>query len=472
MMNDGMNPDSHRFRRQWVILSADDPFQFDWNSHRFSTGEVLYWHPDAQVEIHRSGRKELIIIGLLVAMSQSEGLVSSQDAEEFWKSPETWLVDAAGTYAVIAHDGTTLEIFTDPGALMGVYHSDGRASTSPSLLPGLTRDREIDRQYTLDVANDWYTGSICPFEDVRFLAANHRLLLSTGEIRRFWPKQIAQIGTDKESVDCCSELVSDVVRKLGHRGRLLVSLTGGRDSRVNLAACRSMLDQVEFFTIRSPLVARCDLEIPARLASRHQEMRHHIVDDVPSDAWVTELYDEVSAGMAVGARREILGACRMVSRLGDIHLSGALGEMSRAYFWHTKHPEAVRLDAALSKFRNPAACVREGLEEWLASAPSGLPPSALYNLMYLEQRGGRWAGVGENAASIFYHPFSAFNSRLFYEALCRVPEELQHGNRLPIEMIRRMWPSLLDVPFCRPGGAIGSLLPKSAKNFLKKLLPH
>ncbi|MCB1133362.1 MAG: hypothetical protein KDN05_19735, partial [Verrucomicrobiae bacterium] len=308
------------------------------------------------------------------------------------------------------------------------------------------------------------------FENVRFLPANHRLVLSTGDISRFWPRQNIRTETDEESVDRCSDLVRDAVRKLGHRGNLLVSLTGGRDSRVNLAACGGMLDQVDFFTIRSPLVARCDLEIPARLASRHRKMRHHFVDDIPSEAWVVDLYDEVSAGMAVGARREILGACRKVSRFGDIHLSGALGEMCRAYFWHTKHPETVRLDAVLSKFGNPADCIREGLEEWLASAPLGLSPSALYNLMYLEQRGGRWAGVGENAASIFYQPFSAFNSRLFYEALCRVPEELQHGNRLPMEMIRRMWPALLDVPFGKPGGLIGSLLPKSAKRFLRKLL--
>jgi hypothetical protein len=225
---------------------------------------------------------------------------------------------------------------------------------------------------------------------------------------------------------------------------------------------------VEYFTIRGAGVARSDLDIPADLTSRFAGLRYHVVDTGTPDKWVLDCYDEIAAGLSVGARRDIVGACYEISRFGDIHLSGALGEVARSYYWHAKHPNEVRLDYVLTKFGNPAKCIREGLDEWIATVPSGMAASSVYNLLYLEQRGGRWAGVGENAASLFYQPVSAFNSRLFFEALCGIPEIMQYENRVPEEMVLRLWPELLEVEFCKCPGKWSSMVPKSLKQLIKK----
>jgi hypothetical protein len=462
--------DRCRFRRQWVVLSRHDPFEHEWSSHEFPTGEVIYWHPDTRIEIHKTDGKCLIIVGNLLHMAQHKGCNRDYSPVDFWVSPECWMRRAAGTYVVLAHNGHSLEIYTDPGAMFGVYYKNGRASSSPALLPDLERDQRIDSQYSLDKANDWYTGSTCPFTDVRFLLANHRLELSSGRMERFWPKTITTEDSIDATLEQCSRLLREFVEKVSLRSTILVSLTGGRDSRVNLAASRGILDAVEFFTIRAGGVASCDLKISADLASRFVGLRHRIVDTGTPDKWILDCYDEIAAGLAVGARRDIVGACYKISSFGDIHLSGALGEVARSYFWHTKHPSEVRLDYVLSKFSNPAKCIREGLEEWNATVPAGMNASSVYNLLYLEQRGGRWAGVGENAASMFYQPLSAFNSRLFFESLCSIPESMQFENRVPEEMVSRLWPELLDVRFCKGAGKWTSMVPKSVKRLLKKCL--
>lgn len=461
--------DRWHFRRQWVILRDGDDLPSGWQRHCFPSGSVLCWHPDLLVEIQMKAGEERAILGLLVELTgekEDDEMALSTSGDSFCR----WLVQSVGTYAVIRHvDGAT-RIYTDPGAMMGVYHRQGRASSSPRLLPGLERDPEIDAMFTLDRDNDWFTGSICPFKGVRFLPANHWLDLSSGDIGRFWPLAPPAALPWQEAVDRCASLVRRSIEGAVARGRTIVSLTGGKDSRVNLAGARRVLDRVHFFTVGDEWTPRCDRTIPLALALRFPAVSHRFIGVPVAEDWMTECYDEISGGLAVGARRGMLGACHEASRECDIHVSGALGEMARAYFWHAKHPMEVRLDTVLAKFGNPAACISAGLAEWLERVPPEMTAGATYNLLYLEQRGARWAGVGENACSLFYQPFTPFNSRLFFEALCAVPEEIQYEGRLPGEIIDRLWPELLNVPFCRTGKKLSAMLPKSVKSAIRRLV--
>ncbi len=440
--------DRYRFRGQWTILRENDGFESNWKRFRFSSGDTLYTHPDLPIRIHESEGSVRVELGILLDGPVEHGLPADCVAGKSLEQFDRWLSGVAGTYVVLRHTKGILSIYTDPGAMMGVYYREGRASSSPSLLPGLERDERIDSMYRLDLQNDWFTGSICPFKGVKFLLANHCLALTSGDIRRFWPFTIS-IGADPlESIRKCGKLLRRTVEHVSSHGSLLLSLTGGKDSRVNLAAARNVLGGIQCFTIRAPVVSKCDISIPDLLAARFSDISHRFADVRESEPWLTEYYDEISGHMSVGARRGILGECLEISKFGTIHLSGALAGVSKAHFWDSKHPHDVTIKSILSRFSNPAQCIVDGIGEWLKTVPSGMAPSAVYNLFYLEQRGGRWAGAGENASALFYRPISGFNSRQYFETLCSVPEEVQFKGRLHVEIIRNLWPELLEVPFC------------------------
>jgi hypothetical protein len=442
------NEDRYRFRRQWAVLRENDGFDSNWKRFRFSSGDTLYAHPDLPTRIHESEGSVRVELGILLDGPIEHEIPNDCVAGESLEQFDRWVSGVAGTYVVLRYTEDSLSIYTDPGAMMGVYYHEGRASSSPSLLPGIERDERIDSMYRLDPQNDWFTGSICPFKGVKFLLANHCLTLASGVIRRFWPITISAGADPLESISKCGNLLRSTVEQVSSHGTLLLSLTGGKDSRVNLAAAKNILGGIQCFTIRAPGVSKCDVSIPNSLASRFSDISHRFADVPESEPWLTEYYDEISGHMSVGARRGILGECLEISKFGTIHLSGSLGGVSKAHFWHSKHPQDVMIKSILSKFSNPAPCIIDGITEWLKTVPSGMAPSAIYNLFYLEQRGGRWAGVGENASALFYQPISGFNSRQYFEALCSVPEEMQFEGRLNVEMIRNLWPELLQVPFC------------------------
>jgi hypothetical protein len=452
-----------RFRRQWAILEQGDPIpEARWIRRQLGEGRWLFIHEDAVFSEYEVGGFKLYVIGIAVHpddAGSSEWVGRVRDLQELEKE----VINLCGQYAVIAASGSHTIVFTDPGAMHGIYFGDGRAASSPSLLPGLSRDARVDSNYTFQGTDDWYTGSLCPFINVRFLLANHCLDVSRGVVRRFWAPDCRLPLGREEGIFESAEIIRKTVARLPEFGRVLLSLTGGRDSRVNLAASRGCLDRIDAFTLVAPTVKACDQEIPRELAERFG-FRYNQIGIPASDAELIQLYDEVSAGLAQGARRDILSACIKLESRDSIHLNGNLGAITKSFFWPGPNPGTVKVDALMREFTNKATVLREGVNEWLESLPEGLSPAVVYSLMYLEQRGGRWMSPGENASSLFYTPVTPFNSRLLFETICRMPLDCQYGGFLLNSIAHCLWPEVAAHRYCRNTRNLTSFLPRSLKS--------
>lgn len=457
---------SLRFRRQWAILLPSDPVpELNWVRRPLTDGRILHVHEDAFFSEHLVGGMRVMVIGLAIQPDDAEADAWLRRVDGL-ASLEREVAGLCGQYVVVCSCGEGDFILTDPAAMCGVYYRDGRASSSPRLLPSIERDARIDREYPFQGTDDWYTGSYCPFVGVRFLLANHRLNVGSGEIRRFWSPACGERVDHREGVDECARIMRGTLERLVGRGRVMLSLTGGRDSRVNLAAARDLLDKITAFTLVSPAVKECDRQIPVELAGRFG-FRHQVVEIPPSDPRLVDLYDEISGGMAIGARRGILSACLRVAGRDVIHLNGNLGAITKSFFWPNRNPESVTVDALMREFSTKAPTLREGVIEWLGSLPAGLPPAVVYNLMYLEQRGGRWMGPGENASSMFYGSCNLFNSRRLFEVVCGMDLECQYGGRLLGDFAESLWPEAAAHRYCRNTRNLSSFLPRKWKSTLK-----
>ena len=74
------------------------------------------------------------------------------------------------------------------------------------------------------------------------------------------------------------------------------------------------------------------------------------------------------------------------------------------------------------------------------------------SLLLWEQLLGNWGAVGNSESDIAMEEFDPYDSHYMYETLLAVDDRSVGGDRNVIfrEMIRRMWPELLDFPINPP----------------------
>ncbi|MDQ8201098.1 hypothetical protein QEH56_23230 [Pelagicoccus enzymogenes] len=428
----------------------------------------LFAHDDLQIHTHTDEKRTIAILGVAV----DERLCSKKielDAIRTIDEAIQHTINLAGYYVVVFSINGTDHILTDPGGMMGVYYKDGEASSSINLLKDVRRDSTITDSFHFRDTDDWYTGSTTPFVHVKYLLANHVLNLETNKVQRFWPTFDCGEISHHEGVQRCCEILKHAANKYVEMGEVLVSLTGGRDSRVNLASMVDHSKSITTFTLSSPKIKNCDIEIPKSLAAL-TKVNHLVIPIEENDIDTLNLYDEISGGLAIGARREVASTCKQLSDKNYIHISGNLGAITKSFFWHNKNPKSVKVSALLKEFIAKPPCIIDGANEWLKTVPTGLRPTFVYNLMYLEQRGGRWMGPGENASSLFYQPTSLFCSRRLTEIACSMPTQTQVGGQLLEDLASALWPEVGEHSYCKNTRGVTSFIPRGLKNFAKKKL--
>lgn len=463
---------SWRLRRQWAVLKSGDEGPPGWSSLDLNDRLYLTHHPETPITHISTGNSGCVLVGTVVEPlgngADIPGMLEAADIDTH-HGRVALLHGLAGIYVLIWHTRERVRIYTDPGALMATYYGQGRAVSTPSLLPGLQRDSELDSEYRFNTVDDWYPGDLTPYVGVKALLANHVLDVQTGESSRFWPTEPPPTIDRAAGVEAATEILRRMARSYLDSGPCLFSLTGGQDSRVSLAAVRPWIDEVEFFTIRGPGIKKCDIEYAQRLAIDF-DLNHRFVDNEESPPWLTEAHTEISAGMQPHGATSVLGACRYLASPNYIHVSGALGAITKSMFWPNRHPRTVKVSALAREFLSDAPLLRSALARWMDSLAPDLPAPLVYNLMYLEQRGGRWQSVSELGSNLFYRPATLFASRELFEVVNGLPVRDQYGGRLLYDFTRALWPELLSVPYCRPTAKFNTYLPKRLRVAVKRAL--
>lgn len=462
-----------RFRRQWAILEEGDVLPDGWPTIHLSQGLQLTHHPEASIFRSMTPTEPVIILIGTVVQPLGRGadvnpLINSADLIDH-RARVRLLHSLGGIYVLVCAEVDRVLVYTDPGGLMAVYYGDGRAASTPTLLPGLRRDLELDEKYRFRGSDDWYPGDLCPYVGVKALLANHVLELPSARIERFWPLQAPERIEKPASVEAVCEILRGMARGYLDSGPSLYSLTGGQDSRVNLAAVRPWVQEVEFFTIRGPHIKQCDVEHAAALANRFA-LNHRFVDNEDPPVWLRELYSETCAGLETRGGSSVLGACQHLASDEYIHVSGALGAITKSMFWPSKRPKTVEISALASEFVSRSDVLVDALGRWRDSLDPGLPAPMVYNLMYLEQRGGRWQSVSELGSNLFYRPATLFSSRELFEQVCGMPIQDQYGGGLLFDFTRKMWPDLLEIPYCPVTANLGTYIPKRMRVGMKRIL--
>lgn len=463
--------------RQW-ILSPDAGRIPAWMTALYTdAGWTLAGSDGLTCALARIGSTTAALIGAAIDTDRPE-LGIQPLAERFAGLPADRIASAleplTGNYALLIwRDGPPM-IYTDPAAAMGIYLAEDRSAiaSSPTLLGATELRDEIADWFGAKAHNNWIPGRKTVLVGVEALPANHALDLRDRSERRFWPtaEDAERAREDKDPASTIARELSSAMRFVEHDERTpLLSLTGGRDSRANLAAARGLLDQMRVFTLRTPGAKADDAELAGRLADKGG-FELETIDCPPPEDRLLARYDRQCAGQSLGGGRSVVSGCAKLAAGNALHINGGLGVLLKDYYGARRGPRSnpVALAELLTDFEAPPPLISQSVERWLASVES-LPPQAQRTLMYLEQRASRWMGPIDLGSTIFYDAFSPFTSRRVALAAAFAPDKMLMAGRLHASVIERLWPDLLDVPFTRARSKLVRILPRGLKERLRPI---
>lgn len=435
----------------------------------------LHVHPDLQVTVVSDSIKTLTLLGYLFDPADPQAdnqeilrrvIVATKDFTGLTLALKPY----PGRYALIYQDGECFNLLQDALALREVYYCQREnkviCGSQPNLLvrfsePKISESTDPELldfvRHHLPRVRDGrlWGGDGTPYESVKHLLPNHYLDIARLESGRYWPNtQLKRIEID-EAVAKCATFLKGTLDAAAHRHPLMLAVTAGLDSRSLLAASKDVASSVLFFVIQHGRLNErsSDIRIPKELFTR-LGLPFHVLQ-APRD--VPEEFRRVFLENTLCARETLLPEIYNIyfKEHGDkLNILG-VGEVGRTKFYDEPKNVSPYYLAYMIKHRRSSYAVRE-CGKWLESAR---PIARQYglNIMTLfwwEVLIGTWGAVGNSESDIAIEEFDPFASHHIYELMLSVDAKYRtfKDNIFFDELIRFMWPELLEVPVNPPRG--------------------
>jgi predicted O-methyltransferase YrrM len=441
----------------------------DWRTVSIGGSLRLAAHPALNVIQIERHPYSLTLVGYLIDPEHPDRddrqiLASLMDTPGFPDAPFGPTDRLGGRWLLVLDGPTDTFAFSDPGGLRQFYYAretGGGAvhgASEPGILgealgfaldgesesfrasPGFERNEEY-----------WWPGDASPFAEVKRLLPSFFVSLRTGRSERYWPASPLTESDPETTLRLLAGRLPAMMRAIARRGDVAVTITAGLDSRMVLAACRDIVDELHFVTVQQAGMpsTHADLDVPRRLASQ-MGFEHRIVSSAE------RVRDGVRAGFRDGVlffhekwlrdAQGILDAYdqRMIS------VVGSMGEVGRLFYGDPlPGGRPVTTDGLIRAGKlgdHPFA--RHHFQRWLESLERPMGYNAA-DLFYIEQRAGRWMASSQlEFGHVWRDVFAPFNSREVLTALLAVPEAARRPprNRLFTDLIARLWPEVLSEP--------------------------
>lgn len=370
----------------------------------------------------------------------------------------------AGRFVVITVEADEPIVRHDAMGLRSVYFSPSArlVGTHANLLQQVwPHDLRTNRTGLSTMLTSW---SRTPYLGMDALLPNHELRIADWSVHRYYPREANHYTklSVAERIDLFRSRWTRQLDDLRSRHEdLVMSLTGGADSRTGLALCWEHRKDLSMFTYTAnrghesqyrASLSR-DRAIVDKLLEIMPDARH---DYFYLDDQVTQLSEQqqhVQRQNTIGRH----GAWLMPHYLREftdreyIHLRGSGFEVGRAYWDARPETDSVESLMALFRFRHikskskepfaeAMAYFREGLQRW--EYLDNLHGVHLRDLYYWEIRMGRWASEIHNETDLAFETCVMINSRSLLEITLSFPVEDRRTGYFFAELINDAAPLL------------------------------
>lgn len=443
-----------------------------WSSRPLGdSGWILRHDPQEQPDLVTlaDGRRWVLVYGLcLYAGDDDRRLSPAQRLAEALQESADALLDVldvlGGRYVVLTGDGEDVVLRQDALGMRSVCFSPkaGLAASHPHLLNDVVaHPLRASRSSRASILHAW---GRTPYLGVEALLPNHELHLTDWRVRRFYPRRPNPYRemTEEARLSLFRRRWSRQMEELAARPeKLVMSLTGGADSRTSLALTWDHLQELSLFTyttahrqddLRSESLAR-DERIVEKLRALLPDARHSYFRAEDRSSTLTPEQSEVVSRNTYRSHGAWLlpHYLREFSGQEHIHLRGFGFEVGRAY-WHVAEDnstpaslEALYLHrTAKAKPAEPWAerreAFRRGFRRWQYDAD--LHDVHMRDLYYWEMRMGRWGAEVLNETDIAFETCVLLNVRSLLEMSLALPIEDRRTGYFFAELINASVPLL------------------------------
>lgn len=462
----------HLLYRRQFILSSEKIHVLQNGRQRIIAGRYhLSVHPDLEcTQVEQDGKSltllgfaldpdapdagnEAILQRLMGSLDRCGGIFQAVDS-------------LGGRWIMIAHDGSETTMLHDATAQRQIYYVHDPKSGSiicaskPGVIAetlGISQDpRAVDFIHSRKIDDYeiyWMPGDTSLYAEITALLPNHSLSLSTGCCHRFWPIQAPAAMDYGQALSECLRILRGQFDSARRRYPLAVPMTAGWDSRLMLALCRGLADDLYAFTLVYPHlpVASRDVAVPSKLLAR-LGIKHHLIH-------YPKIIDEAFKKVF---RRNIPAAntayCADIQALHDhypgqrVCVTGDAAEIVKCYYERTRSSAEPVSAIELAEFSrlgtHPFAV--EAFGKWLREA--GNPPLELLDLFCWEQMSGRWQSRIRAEYDIAQESFSPLNNRRLLSVMLSVNPDLRRSPEYKLfsDLISALWPDVLSEPINPP----------------------
>ncbi len=460
--------------RQYILSPEAIPGFSGWTRSALSNGSHLTAHQDLPVHQAKHGSNSVVLLGFIIKSDEpswSNDEIIQHLVRNISSFDDAFDLTACcgGRYALIIQIGDDSLIFNDAGGLRQIfYHIDPSnrcwIASEPTMIAkhlGLEVDiniqKDFDRSALFATNPDyWFPGRVTLFPSVHRLLPNHCLIIRTQQVVRYWPRRIISKVPFDEAVDKISRLLVGLINGASLRSKLALGISCGLDSRLLLAASRSVASNIQFFTQMASTMREDDPDIliPKQLSER-LGFQHKVLilpDQLPPDLDVL-LKRDLMAGKALkGINAYSIAEDLLRWKSDTVVVYGNLSEITkRDRFRYPQVPSWLISGAFLTecvRMTGSAIAYRE-LSHWLkAVRPLTRFNVNILDLMHWEHRVGSWAAMTFGVYDFAFETFCPYNCRRYIEYMWGVPfkQRTMPDYRLHHAIIRKLWPETLLLP--------------------------
>ena len=460
------------YRRQF-ILSRNTITEFDLWQRKDLHQYKLYVHPDLQVTDVSDATKTLILLGYLFDPQCYEA--SNNDIMQKVLAETTnfnslilALKSYTGRYVLLYQDAKCFNILQDALALREVYYCQHEntvvCGSQPNLLerfaqPAIVKSTDPElldfvQKHLPHIRNGrLWPGDGTIYNGIKHLLPNHYLDIHELKSYRYWPNTPLERLEINDAVEKCASYLQGALKAAAHRYNLMLAVTAGFDSRGLLAASKEICKSIYYFINKHERLDERsnDIRIPKEIF-RQIGVPFHVhtySKEVPADFKNTFLNNTFFS------HEQLLPVIYNIyykQHSNKLNILG-VGEVGRTKFFDPpKNLDAYYL-AYMLKHRKSSYAVKE-CAAWLAEAK---PVASKYNLnimtlFWWEVLIGNWGAVGNSESDIAIEEFDPYASHYLYETFLSVDPQYRtfNDNILFKELIRYMWPQLLNIPVNPP----------------------
>jgi len=407
-----------------------------------------------------------VVIGVIVdnvkgrVVTPKLNLTFGVEEIDFINQLEELLYSFSGSWLFILATDLYERVYLDPcGSQSLVYDVEKKLAASTVGL--ILNDTEYLERYdeelyeTLNVDElGWIPGGLTAHIGVSRLICNHYLDLAEWKMERHWPVAGFKTGASVDKVSKrIVEIIHSTIKSLHSDGSVVLALTGGMDSRLLLSTCKDFVSKIDTFTIAFP-GSKKDVYLAKLLASSNDTVRHSVyppiyATEVQRDEWLYK------ASNSIGGVNQYNSPSLGPIAKNKYFISGAAGEIGRAFLWRHYDDASTELNATGLIARLGLSFnekLKKVIEEWLDGVIM-FDSYTILDLAYTELRVSSWAFAQSYAycGKGNMTQVSPFSNRELISLLFSLSPENRRSEAYIVRGIETTWPKLLKVPFNKYG---------------------